>query len=73
MDPIEKSPWPEGHVRHWWSGWPGAICLRCGTEDPLEIGLADNTYDPITGKWDTEEHRLAFVAASICPVDRRDS
>jgi hypothetical protein len=26
---------------HWWSGWPGAICLKCGAEDPREISLAD--------------------------------
>jgi len=18
---------------HWWSGWPGAYCLKCGAED----------------------------------------
>lgn len=26
---------------HWWSGWPGAYCMKCGAEDPLEICLAD--------------------------------
>ena len=30
---------------HHWSGWPGAYCLHCGSEDPVEISLADNTYD----------------------------
>lgn len=26
--------------QHQWSGWPGAVCLICGAEDPLEICLA---------------------------------
>jgi hypothetical protein len=26
---------------HRWSGWPGAWCLDCGCEDPLEQALAD--------------------------------
>lgn len=26
---------------HRWSGWPGAFCLYCGTEDGDEIALAD--------------------------------
>lgn len=69
----DKPPWPKGHKGHWWSGWPGATCLRCGAEDPLEIGLADNTYDPITGTWDTEEHRLEFERACICPADAENT
>lgn len=24
---------------HQWSGWPGAYCLKCGTEDPLESAI----------------------------------
>ncbi len=27
---------------HRWSGWPGAHCLDCGTEDAREICLADS-------------------------------
>ena len=26
---------------HNWSGWPGAFCLDCRTEDPAEICLGD--------------------------------
>ena len=29
-------------MAHRWSGWPGAWCLDCGTEDPIEMALADN-------------------------------
>lgn len=27
---------------HRWSGWPGAYCLDCGQEDPIETALAMN-------------------------------
>ena len=32
---------------HHWSGWPGACCLDCGCEDPLEIALADNKEEEV--------------------------
>lgn len=53
---------------HKWSGWPGAYCLLCGSEDPIEIALADNWYDPLTNTWDTEEHRKECEKYLICPV-----
>lgn len=54
---------------HHWSGWPGAFCLDCGCEDPYEIGLAGNLYDPSTGEWaDTPEAQaLRREAAQPCP------
>lgn len=30
---------------HRWSGWPHAVCMKCGAEDQLEIGMADNCPD----------------------------
>jgi hypothetical protein len=30
---------------HRWSGWPGAWCLDCGTEDANEIALADDEWN----------------------------
>ena len=32
-------------VTHRWSGWPGAWCLDCGREDPMELALADGKVD----------------------------
>jgi hypothetical protein len=26
---------------HWWSGWPGAVCMKCGEEDKDEICIGD--------------------------------
>ena len=26
---------------HWWSGWPGAFCMKCGDDDKMELCLAD--------------------------------
>jgi hypothetical protein len=56
------------NLSHKWSGWPGAYCLRCGSEDPLEIALADGWYDPYTDTWDTEEHRQLCIEANKCPM-----
>lgn len=44
---------------HHWSGWPGAHCLDCGCEDPIEVALADGaipddievTHEPCLGGW----------------------
>lgn len=30
-------------MTHRWSGWPGAWCLDCGTEDPVEYGVANGS------------------------------
>lgn len=67
-DPFEK-PWPKEHKGHRWSGWPGAICLRCGSEDYAEYGLANNLLDPATGEWVSESDKLAYQASLICPAD----
>lgn len=32
-------------MQHRWSGWPGAWCLDCGREDPMETALADGCVD----------------------------
>ena len=32
-------------MTHRWSGWPGAWCLDCGKEDPMERILADGLFD----------------------------
>ena len=54
---------------HHWSGWPGAYCLKCGAEDPMEIALGSNHYDPDKDHWDSEEHRQQYLAANVCPVE----
>lgn len=30
---------------HRWSGWPGAWCLDCGSEDLNEVAIAYGEYD----------------------------
>lgn len=59
-------------AQHRWSGWPGAICMKCGAEDPMEIALADNHYDPCSGTWDTEEHKQESIKANVCPVEDKE-
>lgn len=47
--------------KHHWSGWPGAFCLKCGSEDPCEVALA-NGWDP------DDEPTPEMAAAMVCPV-----
>jgi hypothetical protein len=56
-------------VHHRWAGWPGNFCLDCGIDDPVEIAIADNLYDPETQTWkDTPEaHRLRELSHKDCP------
>jgi hypothetical protein len=53
---------------HHWSGWPGAVCLKCHNEDPMEIAIADNTFDPWNGTWATEELQAQYLLDATCPV-----
>ena len=52
---------------HHWSGWPGAYCLHCGAEDPIEIALADNTYDLVTDVWESAEVEDQYKYDLWCP------
>lgn len=60
-------------AEHKWSGWPGAYCLKCGREDPVEIAIADNWLDPYTGEWLKPQYERAVKAALICPVEDKDA
>lgn len=35
--PSNKSLHGEKPDEHWFSGWPGAYCMKCGDEDKVEI------------------------------------
>jgi hypothetical protein len=50
---TEKAPCPAGvslHgepiTEHWWSGWPGAFCLKCGSEDKDEVCIGGGCACP---------------------------
>lgn len=51
---------------HRFSGWPGAYCLDCGSEDPYEIAIADDWYEPYGDIWDSPQHKIQVEEASIC-------
>lgn len=57
-------------MKHHWTGWPGAVCFHCGSEDPWENALGLNWFDLINGQfiWDTEEHRLQVEKADQCHI-----
>lgn len=56
---------------HWWSGWPGAFCLKCGAGHLLETAIGMGYYDPFNDTWDTEEHRAEY-ADTNCPVSNAE-
>lgn len=56
---------------HWWSGWPGAWCMKCGAEHLLEIAIGCGYYDPFTDTWDTEEHRAEYTDGP-CPISNAE-
>lgn len=44
---------------HWWMGWPGACCMKCGCEDRVELELAGWKEDlpPVKCSVTDAEHR----------------
>ena len=63
-------------VKHHWSGWPGAYCLHCLREDPMEIALGsdwliidfDENGEPNGTHFDTPEHEALVRKFDVCPI-----
>lgn len=58
---------------HHWSGWPGAFCMKCFCDDPLEIAFGNDEViapDHPDGAliWKSEEIRMRVEAASECHI-----
>ena len=63
---------------HQWSGWPGAQCLRCGSEQVLELAVAENWIaftenddgSPGPEEWKSPDHEaLVNLCDSYCYAD----
>jgi hypothetical protein len=55
---------------HWWAGFPGAFCLKCGQGCATELAVADGWYDPVSCRYDTPEHEAEVRALDgFCPAD----
>lgn len=62
--------------KHHWSGWPGAYCLHCFHEDPLEVALGDGQLlidfnengEPCGTHFDTPEHEALARQLDVCSV-----
>tara|TARA_Y100000310_G_scaffold341791_1_gene442146 strand:+ start:200 stop:427 length:228 start_codon:yes stop_codon:yes gene_type:complete len=48
---------------HQWSGWPGAFCLLCRQEDPVEQCLGGCTCECHIKFWQDAEEDLKRLAA----------
>ena len=55
---------------HRWSGWPGAHCMKCGSEDLIELAIGAGYFDPFSEKWDTPEHKEEYTNKE-CPVSNK--
>lgn len=48
-------------AEHQWSGWPGAVCLKCGQEDKNEICVGNNCtcscHDEMWAAYEKQEER----------------
>jgi len=53
-------------MEHHWSGWPGAYCLHCGHDDPMEYAIGNCLYDPFTKEWASDQDKEDFEAANAC-------
>ncbi len=49
------------HYSHWWSGWPGAFCLKCGVDDLMELAIGLCIYDPYTDTWESEAAKAQYM------------
>lgn len=56
---------------HNWSGWPGAFCLHCFIDDPLEQAVAYNIED--TDKWDCPSCTFDKNKTRICYIGELSS
>lgn len=67
--------------QHHWSGWPGAYCLKCHCEDPMEIALTDGDCEfverpgnhledepEIDLVWKSPEAEEKVKTKNVCPV-----
>ena len=54
----------EPETEQWWSGWPGAWCMKCGVDDPEELCTGSgcscicheamwDAYEKLCREWDT--------------------
>lgn len=57
--PANRTLHGENLDEHWWSGWPGAICLKCGAEDVDEICISQGCGCPCHAQfWYDYEQQL---------------
>lgn len=63
---IDLQPCPADYAmheekvgQHWWSGWPGAWCMKCHAGDPAEACLADCDCSCHDAFWQEAETNIA--------------
>jgi hypothetical protein len=63
--PANKSLHNEPSNQHWWSGWPGAYCMKCGDEDANELCMAGCKCDCHNEFWkECDEYQKTHSTSS---------
>ena len=62
--PSGKSLHGEPKDNHWWSGWPGAYCMKCGDDDLTEICLGGCKCPCHDSFWEEYESAMKREEAS---------
>jgi len=75
---LEKQPCPsntslygEKVTEHWWSGWPGAFCLKCGAEDKDEICIGGGCPCPCHEDFWNQFQQHEELQSKLAAEDRR--
>jgi hypothetical protein len=68
--PVKKSLYGEKVTEHWWSGWPGAYCIKCGDEDKNEICLGTGCECKCHDEFWKQSKESITITTVICRCDK---
>lgn len=54
-------------MTHRWSGWPGAWCLDCGADDPMDTALANGDVDYMEEGFKIKPDKVEQYRLGPCP------
>lgn len=59
------------YIAHFWSGFPGGYCIKCGEECKIAIAIGSGYYNPITDTWQSPELEQEYTDLP-CKVSDQD-
>ena len=68
QEPKQIAEYDENEQHHW-SGWPGAMCLKCFGGDPIEQAFAEGNFTEVADDSEMGFHyEFPNVPTPPCPV-----